>query len=313
MGPVANRPWIEHLLLNCPAQGVRDVILAIPGDEVGHDVASLLGDGSKYGVHIAYLTGWEPGNTAGALRAAEPLLQERFLVAHADIVQTIRLDEAMAHHVREGALATVCLLDTDGDAPFGHVSIDLEGRVIAMRNETGPEYAPSNLTNSGVYMMSKSALTFIPATPDATLEETLFPLLIGIGSGVAGYIASGYWKAADTPERYRELHWDVLDRKLPLSISGTEMNEKGIWIGKNATIGKGVLLVPPVLIGDYAIIGDKAIVGPYSVVGNYCRIGAGARIARSIVLDRSDVGVSARLSECVIGNGVHDAGSLTIA
>lgn len=306
MSPVANRPWIEHLIRNSRDQGVRDFVIAVRQDEDG-GIRDLLGDGVKYGVHIAYLAGWEPLGAAGALKVAEPLLQDRFAVVHGNVVHAFRLDQAMAYHAREGASATICLTASGTASPYGVAKIGPDGRVLSLGMLASPQDAPSILLNSGVYMMSKSALSRIPEGRCVSLEKELFPLLIGIGSEVVGYVQDEYWTAVDTSESYARLHWDVLDRKLPLSISGTEMNEKGIWIGEGARIGKGVLLVPPVVIGDDAVIGDKAILGPYTVIGPRCRIGGGSRISRSVLSAGSVVSKSSRLSECVLGNGAPSA------
>jgi len=312
MSPVVNRPWIEHLIRNGRDQGVRDFVIAARQDE-DSGIRALLGDGVKYGVHIAYLADWEPLGAAGALNIAEPLLQDRFAVVQGNVVHAFRLDQAMAHHEREGASATLCLTESGTASPYGVARIGPDGRVLSLDMQASPQDAPSILLNSGVYMMSKSALTRIPEGRRVSLEKELFPLLIGNGSEVVGYVQDEYWTAADTTESYARLHWDVLDRKLPLSISGTEMNEKGIWIGKGARIGKGVLLVPPVVIGDEAVIGEKAILGPYTVIGPRSRIGSGSRISRSILPEGSVVSKSSRLSECVLGKGASSAEASLLA
>ncbi|MFC3800346.1 sugar phosphate nucleotidyltransferase [Cohnella sp. GCM10012308] len=300
--PIANRPWIEHWIAQGREQGIVDLVVAV-GLQDEADLRSLLGDGTRYGMRIAYLTGSEPLGTAGAIKLAEPLLQERFIVLHADAVHAFRLDDLAASHANRAAMATICLTPGGRDSPYGVATVGTESDVLTLVPEPSPKNAPSILINSGVYMMSKSALSLIPEGRCVSMENETFPLLIGNGSKISGYIPDTYCMMTTTPESYVQLHWDLLDRKLPLSISGTEMNEQGIWIGKGAVIGKGVLLVPPVVIGDYARIGDKAIVGPYTVIGSYCTIGQGARISRTIVPERSVVNDSSRLSERVSGSG----------
>ncbi|MDI4647594.1 NDP-sugar synthase [Cohnella hashimotonis] len=300
--PIANRPWIEHWIAQGREQGIVDLVVAV-GMQDEMDIRSLLGDGTRYGMRIAYLTGSEPLGTAGTIKLAEPLLQERFIVLHADAVHAFRLDDLMAYHAERAAAATICLTPGGRYSPHGVVTVDSESEVLSLVPGPSPHNAPSNLNNSGVYMMSKSALSLIPEGRYVSLENETFPLLIGNGSKISGYIPDTYCMLTTTPESYVQLHWDLLDRRLPLSISGTEMNERGIWIGKGAIIGKGVLLVPPVVIGDYARIGDKAIVGPYTVIGPYCTVGQGARISRTIVPARSAVNDSSRLSERVFGSG----------
>lgn len=304
--PVVNRPWIEHLVSRGREQGVLELVVAV-GQQDGPELMGLLGDGSRFGMRVAYLTGWESFGTAGTIKVAEPLLRDRFAVFHPAAIHAFRLDEAMAFHAGRDALATLCLTPSGRDSPYGIAKVGSEGDVLSLVPEPSPQNAPSNLLNSGVYMMSKSALSHIPEGRHVSLENETFPLLIGNGSKISGYIPDTYCMMATSPESYAQLHWDLLDRKLPLSISGTEMNEQGIWIGKGAVIGKGVLLVPPVVIGAYAKIGDKAIVGPYSVIGSHSSIGQGARISKTIVPARSVVADSSRISEHAYGSGVSVA------
>jgi Nucleoside-diphosphate-sugar pyrophosphorylase involved in lipopolysaccharide biosynthesis/translation initiation factor 2B, gamma/epsilon subunits (eIF-2Bgamma/eIF-2Bepsilon) len=108
-----------------------------------------------------------------------------------------------------------------------------------------------------------------------------------------------------TKERYRQLHWDLLDRRFPLRIDGKEMEDKSIWLGDNVRVGQGVLFIPPVMIGDDVTIGDRAIIGPYAVVGKGSRIGKQVRLANSILWDRCKIRAGAQLNECIFGTAMQ--------
>lgn len=242
--PVVNRPWIEHWISQGREQGVLELVVAV-GRQDQADLIGLLGDGSRFDMRVSYLTGWERLGSAGAIKLAEPLLQDRFVVLHPAAVHAFRLDQAMELHGDRAALVTMCLTQSGRDSPYGIAQLGSEGDVLSLVQGSSKQNAPSNLLNSGVYMMSKSALSHIPAGRHVSFENETFPLLIGNGSKISGYMPDNYCILATMPESYAQLHWDLLDRKLPLSISGTEMNEQGIWIGEGAVIGEGVLLVPP--------------------------------------------------------------------
>jgi mannose-1-phosphate guanylyltransferase len=111
-----------------------------------------------------------------------------------------------------------------------------------------------------------------------------------------------------TKERYRQLHWDLLDRRFPVKIDGKEMKDESIWLGDNVRVGKGVLFVPPVMIGDDVTIGDRAIIGPYVVVGKGSRIGNQAWLSNSILWDRCKVHADSQLNECIFGSGMQVGG-----
>jgi mannose-1-phosphate guanylyltransferase len=107
-----------------------------------------------------------------------------------------------------------------------------------------------------------------------------------------------------TKERYRQIHWDLLERVLKLPMSVME-HEEGIWIGRESKIGTGSMLVPPVLIGDGVVIGERSVIGPNVVLGNDCRIGPYARLSETILWDRCRVSEGVHLNNCIFGYGLE--------
>lgn len=303
MALVGNRPWLEHLLLNYKEQGIREFVVAVK--HYRELIENHLGDGSRFGVRIDYAVEKELLGTAGAIKNAESLLSDRFLVVNADIVHHIDLAAALRYHENHGGLVTICLTEVEDPSHYGVVEQQDGGRIVRFVEKPSKAEAPSNRINAGIYIMERRALDFVPAGKAVSIERETFPLLIENEGGVYGHPIDGYWMDIGTTERYRQLHWDLLDRRLPIVFDSPDMEEKGIWLGEGVNIGQGVLFVPPVMIGDGVTIGDRAIVGPYAVVGNGSRIGARVRIARSILWDRCKVRADAQLNACIVGSGMQ--------
>ena len=81
---VAGRPFVDWQLELLARSGIRDVVLCIA--HLGELIRAHVGDGSRHGISVRYAVE-EPGQlmgTAGALRAALPLLAPRFLVTYGD-------------------------------------------------------------------------------------------------------------------------------------------------------------------------------------------------------------------------------------
>ncbi|QJD84367.1 nucleotidyltransferase family protein [Cohnella herbarum] len=303
MALVGNRPWLEHLLLHYKDQGILEFVIAVK--HYRELIESHLGDGSKYGVRIDYSVEKELLGTAGAIKNAEHLLSERFIVVNADIIHQVDLASALRFHESHGGLATICLTEVDDPSHYGVVEQTEIGQIVRFIEKPKKEEAPSNRINAGIYIMERSALDLVPSGRSVSIEKETFPLLIENGSGVYGHPLGGYWMDMGTKERYRQLHWDLLDRRFPVGIKGKEMEDRSIWLGDNVRIGQGVLFVPPVMIGDDVTIGDRAIIGPYAVVGNGSRIGNQVRLANSILWDRCKVRAGAQLNECIFGSGMQ--------
>jgi NDP-sugar pyrophosphorylase family protein len=80
---VADRPFVDWQLERLAASGLRDVVLCVA--YLGETIRAHVGDGSRFGVRVTYSQeGPDLLGTAGALRAALPLLAETFLVTYGD-------------------------------------------------------------------------------------------------------------------------------------------------------------------------------------------------------------------------------------
>ncbi|XID95946.1 sugar phosphate nucleotidyltransferase [Paenibacillaceae bacterium WGS1546] len=303
MALVGNRPWLEHLLLHYKEQGVYEFVVAVK--HYRELIESYLGDGARFGVRIEYSVERELLGTAGAIKNAEHLLGDRFVVVNADIIHRVDLASALRFHAERGGAATICLTEVDDPSHYGVVEQAEDGRITRFIEKPKKDEAPSNRINAGIYIMERRALDFVPPGKVVSIEKETFPLLIANGSGVYGHPIGGYWMDMGTKERYRQLHWDLLDRRFPAAIDGKEMEGKNIWLGDNVRVGQGVLFVPPVLIGDDVEIGDRAIVGPYAVVGKGSRIGKQVRLANSILWDRCRIRAGAQLNECIFGTAMQ--------
>ncbi|UUZ97735.1 NDP-sugar synthase [Paenibacillus sp. P25] len=148
--------------------------------------------------------------------------------------------------------------------------------------------------------MEKQVLREIPEGREVSIERETFPDLIEKQARVYGKVISGYWMDMGTKDRYRKIHWDLLNRVSRLQIPGQETGN-GIWVGSGVEIGPGASLVPPVLIGNHVKIGERSVIGPFSVIGDGCEIGKNVRCSETIMWDRRLVNDSAYLNNCIFG------------
>jgi N-acetyl-alpha-D-muramate 1-phosphate uridylyltransferase len=94
---IAGRPFLGWLLPRLARSGADDVVLCI--GHLGCAIRDYVGDGTRFGLRVRYADeGTEPLGTLGALVAARPLLDERFVVTYGD--SYLELD----HHALLAAL-----------------------------------------------------------------------------------------------------------------------------------------------------------------------------------------------------------------
>ncbi|MGA7523673.1 MAG: sugar phosphate nucleotidyltransferase [Acidobacteriaceae bacterium] len=80
---IAGEPFLAHQLRLLRAGGIREVVICC--GYLGSQIEDFAGDGSRFGLSIAYSYDGETRlGTGGALRAALPLLGRQFLVMYGD-------------------------------------------------------------------------------------------------------------------------------------------------------------------------------------------------------------------------------------
>ncbi len=203
MAEVADRPFLEYLLLQLNRQGIVDVVLC-----VGHQAEGIweyFEDGVQWGMRLRYSVEHELLGTAGALKLAEPLIDAAsFLVMNGDSFFAIDLRELVHHHEAKRSLATIALAHMEDLARFGTVELDEAGRIVRF-----VEKAPgrrSGLINSGIYVLEHDVLDLIPEGQAVSLEREIFPTLIG--NAFYGVPLRAYFVDIGVPSDYLMLRED---------------------------------------------------------------------------------------------------------
>jgi mannose-1-phosphate guanylyltransferase len=238
--------------------------------------------------------------TAGAIKHAEHLLTDRFIVVNADIIHQVDLMPLLEFHQTSGALVTIGLTEVEDPSHYGVVQQTFSGRIVRFVEKPSRHAAPSNRINAGIYVIEKEALKWIPVGREVSIERETFPTLIRKGFPVYGWLVRGYWLDMGTHDRYLALHRDVLDGKFALQLSYPKQKE-GIWIGEDVYISDDVTLVPPVVIGNGVTVGSGCVVGPYAVLGDKVTVESGSRCSHSVVLSGARLGGKRAIRNAIVG------------
>src|ERR1700694_823106 len=115
--PLVDRPFISFMLEWLRRHGIDDVIMSC--GFLATSVHNVLGDGSGLGIRLRYVEEPDPRGTAGALKFAEPMLDERFLMLNGDVLTDIDVSEQIAQHEATGAKATLALVPVADPTAYG--------------------------------------------------------------------------------------------------------------------------------------------------------------------------------------------------
>jgi MurNAc alpha-1-phosphate uridylyltransferase len=187
---VGGRPLIEYHVEALARAGFEDVV--VNHAWLGHQIESVLGDGSRFHVRIEY-SREPPGalETGGGIRYALPLLGPGpFLVLNADIWTDYPMAQLRGLRPR---LAHLVLVDNPEHHPEGDFALR-DGRVVLSSS------GRLTFTGIGVY---HSAL--FAEAPDGAFP--LAPILRAAAAAgdVTGEKYDGLWQDIGTPERLSQL------------------------------------------------------------------------------------------------------------
>jgi mannose-1-phosphate guanylyltransferase len=296
---LVGRPFISYMLEWLRGHGVDEIVLAC--GFMADGVRAVLGDGGEIGVRLRYIEEPEPLGTGGALKFAQDLLDERFLMLNGDVLTDIDLTALLEQHVRTGATATLALYPVEDPSAYGLVRRNGDGSVREFLEKPNPEQIDTNLINAGAYVLERRVLDSMPpAGTNVSIERDVFPVLVG--HGLYGYAASGYWLDIGSPDRYLQATFDILDGSVRTEIGG-EIAAAGGVLSVGAEIAGEA--VAPALIGRGATVVAGATVGPYAVVGAGASVAQGATVTRGVALSGARIGDGSTVIGSILGAGVE--------
>lgn len=168
MVPVLGRPFLEFEIDLLKRSGIRNYVLCV--GYLGTKVQEHFGDGRRFGVRIRYsLDGPQLMGPAGALRRAEPMLEDSFFVTYGDAYLRADYPGIMARLLESDALGVMATYRNVNRHGRSDVIVK-EGKVVSY-NKSG-HVKGMDWINFGVSALRKEALQFIP--PDRPCWEEGF-------------------------------------------------------------------------------------------------------------------------------------------
>jgi mannose-1-phosphate guanylyltransferase len=291
--PLVDRPFITFMLDWLRSHGVDDVVMSC--GHLADGVRSVLGDGASAGVRLRYMEEPRPLGTGGALKYAEHLLEERFLMLNGDTLSDLDLTAQIAAHERNGAQATLALYPVEDPSAYGLVRLDGDGSVREFVEKPAPDQIDTNNISAGAYVLERSVLGLLEHGVRASIERDVFPRLVG--NGLYGHVGTGYWKDIGTPERYLEATFDILEGTVATEV-GARMRSGFVCVEEGVEVlGR---IVPAALVEAGCRIGSGARIGGRAVLERDVVVGEGTTIESAVVMRGASIGGHCTLRGCIV-------------
>jgi NDP-sugar pyrophosphorylase family protein len=305
--PIFERAFLHYqldLLKQVPE--IDEVILSL--NYQPRRIEEIFGNGGESGLAIKYVVEPAPLGTAGAVRYAGESLRESVVVFNGDVLTAVDLRAVIALHRERKAKATIVLTPVDNPTAYGLVETDADGNILRFLEKPNPDEITCDTINAGIYVLEPETFDRIPKDTAWSIERSFFPSLIERRETFIGYIYRGYWIDIGTPEKYIQVHRDIMDGRfvhagLPFPSAGT--NGRKAIVSAQARVEEGVTLEGPCFIDEGAVVKAGARIGPYAVVGRQCHIEEHAVVERTILWANTRVSQEAVVKGSILGRHAH--------
>ena len=199
MVPINSRPFLHHLLEYIKSLEFKNILLLV--GYLADKIIDYFEDGSKFGLSISYSKEDIPLGTGGALKNAQHMLDNQFLIINGDTFLPIDFQKMINRFYHNNKFSLVTVYDNHDDVFKGNIDIDDSNRVIKYSKKDS-EILP--YVDAGAVIMKKAILDLIPLQTKCSLEEEIFPQLINRGE-VLAYRTSQIFYDMGTIEGIRKL------------------------------------------------------------------------------------------------------------
>lgn len=304
MIPLFNRPIMLHIVELLKKYDITDLVMLLYHQP--YYIKNFFRDGADFGVKITYVTPLQDMGTAGAVKAAEKYLDDRFMVISGDLLTDFNLQKIVDFHADNKAKATITLTSVKDPLQFGVVITDKTKRITQFLEKPGWGEVISDTINTGIYVLEPEILKYIPAGENFDFSQDLFPLMLKKKDALFGVTAKGYWRDIGNTDSYREAYHDIFKGRIHLKIDEPKQDlvGKDLRIGADVKLEQAAGLEGTVVIGDNSqVLGDVRIKD--SVIGRNCTIETGVRLNRCVIWDNSYVKKGTKITDSVICSNVR--------
>ncbi|WP_352244376.1 glucose-1-phosphate thymidylyltransferase [Microtetraspora sp. NBRC 13810] len=300
--PIANKPVLEHVLGNIRDLGITDIGVIV-GDRAG-DIVNAIGDGTRFGAWVTYISQPEPLGLAHCVRLARDFLADDDFVMY---LGDNMLPDGVADIAREfmatRPAAQVVVHKVSDPESYGVAELAPDGAVERLVEK--PKEPSSDLALIGVYFFTPAVHTAVAAIEPSDrgeLEITdAIQWLVESGHDVRAREYTGYWKDTGRVDDVLECNRRLLDGLRPAVLG--QVDDASVLTGQ-VVVEAGARVIRsriegPAIIGAGSLVEDSHV-GRYTSIARDCELRQ-ASIRSSIVLESATITMLHDVCDSLIG------------
>ncbi len=216
---LCGRPVMEHIVLLLKKHGITDICCALKYRP--EEIEGYFGNGEKWGVKMQYRVETEALGTAGGVKNCGDFYDgEDFLVISGDAICDFDLSDFIEQHEKRRPAVSIALYPHPEPLRYGLALCGRDGCIHSFIEKPDWRRVVTNLVNTGIYIISPSAMSHVPEGEVFDFAKDLFPLLLREKQKLFGYTADGYWCDIGTPKSYYQCCVDALEDRLQIEKCG---------------------------------------------------------------------------------------------
>ncbi len=212
---VLGRPLIDYAFRTLAAAGICEVVVNL--HHLGEQVRAYIGDGSRWGVGVAFSPEAVLQGSGGGLRQARPLLGEgTFVALNADTIAGVDLGPLLAEHRARAATATMVLRKDAAMERYGVIRIAADGgirRFLGHAAPGGEGVETEGFMFTGVQILEPRIFDYMIEGPFSVTEVT-YPHMLEAGERLFGGVFDGPWLTVGTGAELQQAEAELRRRAL---------------------------------------------------------------------------------------------------
>jgi NDP-sugar pyrophosphorylase family protein len=219
LAPIAGRPFLDILIEELYAKGLRHLVLLLGyrSEQVIDHVAQQRNEWPS-DVQIEISVEPSPLGTGGALKLAARFCDGRFLLLNGDTYFDLDLQALLRDHETANAMVTLAAAQVEDAGRYGRLEVSASGRLQAFREKDTA--AGAGLINAGVYLMEPAVIEYIADGAVVSLEKDVFPTLLRGEKPLAVSSQSGAFFDIGTPASYQSFTTFCQERRTAPGVEG---------------------------------------------------------------------------------------------